>query len=192
MLTIGGIRGADLRLIIPNNNVRLQYYNWLLEEYERIAKIDLTKLNDDFAYAALDGEWRPMMEYLAEAYSESTSVRQLMEGERNLQGFMTALLSLNPYYLAAPEMEMNHGYCDFFLMPDLNRYPMVRHSYILELKYLKSDATEAEAERQWAEAVEQIRGYAEGPRVHQLIRDTQLHLIIMQVKGFEMLRAEEI
>jgi hypothetical protein len=77
-------------------------------------------------------------------------------------------------------------------MPDLNRYPMVRHSYILELKYLKADATEAEAERQWAEAVEQIRGYAEGTRVHQLIRDTQLHLIVMQVKGCEMLRTDEI
>ncbi len=192
MLTIGGIRGARLRLIIPNNNVRLQYYDWLLREYDRIAHVDVSQLQEVFDRAALDGEWRPMMEHLGKTYEDSSSVRQLMEGERNLQGFMTAMLSLNPYYLAAPEMEMNHGYCDFFLMPDLNRYPMVRHSYILELKYLKADATEAEVERQWTEAVEQIRGYAEGPRVRQLIRDTQLHLIIMQVKGFEMLRAEKI
>ena len=192
MLTIGGIDGADLRLIIPNNNVRLQYYDWLLREYDRIAEIDTFRMKEVFKRAALDGEWRPMMEHLGETYRESSSVRQLMEGERNLQGFMTAMLSLNPYYLAAPEMEMNHGYCDFFLMPDLNRYPMVRHSYILELKYLKADATEGEAERQWAEAVEQIRGYAEGPRVRQLIRDTQLHLIVMQLRGFETLRTEEI
>ncbi len=192
MLTIGGIDGADLRLIIPNNNVRLQYYDWLLREYDRIAEIDTFRMKEVFKRAALDGEWRPMMEHLGKTYEDSSSVRQLMEGERNLQGFMTAMLSLNPYYLAAPEMEMNHGYCDFFLMPDLNHYPMVRHSYILELKYLKADATEAEAERQWAEAVEQIRGYAEGPRVRQLIRDTQLHLIVMQVKGCEMLRTDEI
>jgi hypothetical protein len=58
---------------------------------------------------------------------------------------MNALLNLNPYYLTAPEVELNHGYCDFFLMPDLMRYPMIKHSYILELKYLKTDATEAEA-----------------------------------------------
>ncbi len=192
MLTIGGIDGADLRLIIPNNNVRLQYYDWLLREYDRIAEIDTFRMKEVFKRAALDGEWRPMMEHLGKTYEDSSSVRQLMEGERNLQGFMTAMLSLNPYYLAAPEMEMNHGYCDFFLMPDLNRYPMVRHSYILELKYLKTDATEAEAERQWAEATEQIRGYAEGPRVRQLIRDTQLHLIVMQVKGCKMMRTEEI
>jgi hypothetical protein len=67
-----------------------------------------------------------------------------------------------------------------------------RHSYILELKYLKTDATEAEAERQWAEAAEQICSYAEGTRVRKLTRDTQLHLIVMQVKGCEMLRTEEI
>ncbi len=192
MLTIGGIDGADLRLIIPNNNVRLQYYDWLLREYDRIAEIDTFRMKEVFKRAALDGEWRPMMEHLGKTYEDSSSVRQLMEGERNLQGFMTAMLSLNPYYLAAPEMEMNHGYCDFFLMPDLNRYPMVRHSYILELKYLKTDATQAAAERQWTEAVEQIRGYAEGPRVSQFIRDTQLHLIVMQVKGCEMMRTEEI
>ena len=192
MLTIGGIDGADLRLIIPNNNVRLQYYNWLLDEYSRIADIDTYRMKDTYKQAALDGEWRPMMEYLAEAYSESTSVRQLMEGERNLQGFMIALLSLNPYYLAAPEMEMNHGYCDFFLMPDLNRYPMVRHSYILELKYLKASDNDEDAARQWEKAVEQIRGYAQGARVKKLIKDTQLHLIIMQVRGCETIRMEEI
>jgi len=50
------------------------------------------------------------------------------------------------YYLVAPELELNHGYCDFFLLPDLGRYPMVAHSYIVELKYLKQDATETEAE----------------------------------------------
>ena len=192
MLTIGGVRGARLRLIIPNNNVRLQYYDWLLREYDHIAHVDISKLQDVFEGAALDGEWRPMMEHLGVAYCESSSVRQLMEGERNLQGFMTAMLSLNPYYLAAPEIEANHGYCDFFLMPDLNRYPMVRHSYILELKYLKTNARDAEAERQWVEATEQIRDYAEGQRVRQLIAGTQLHLIIMQVKGCKMLRTEEI
>ncbi len=192
MLTIGGVRGADLRLIIPNNNVRQQYYSWLLEEYDKIAQIDITELKESYAKASLDGDWRPMIDYMTKAYATSTSVRQLMEGERNLQGFMTALLSLNPYYLASPEMETNHGYCDFFLMPDIDRYPMVRHSYILELKYLKAGATETEANKQWKEAVEQIHGYANGAMVKKLIRHTQLHLIIVQVKGSETIRTEEM
>jgi len=87
---------------------------------------------------------------------------------------------------------MNHGFCDFFLMPDLMRYPMVEHSYILELKYLKADATEAAAEQQWTEAVDQIRHYAEGRVVKRLIQHTRLHPIVVQVRGYEVQRMEEI
>ena len=185
MLTIGGIDGASQKLVIPNNNVRRQYYDWLLREYQSIARIDISRLNEVYDGAALRGEWQPMVEEIARAYSETTSVRQLIEGERNLQGFMNAYLSFNPYYLVAPEVEINHGYCDFFLMPDFVHYPMVAHSYILELKYLKTDATKAEAEKQWAEAEDQIRGYAEAPRVRQLTNGTILHLIVLQIRGYK-------
>ena len=188
MLTIGGRDGASQRLVIPNNNVRLQYYDWLLREYQSIAKVDISHLNKVYDDAALRGEWRPMLETIAEAYRETTSVRQLIEGERNLQGFMNAYLTFNPYYLVAPEVELNHGYCDFFLLPDFIHYPMVAHSYILELKYLKSEASKADAELQWTKAVEQIHQYAKGPKVKQLVGKTQLHLLILQIRGYELER----
>ena len=191
MLTIGDVEGAMLKLIIPNNNVRRQYYDWLMKEYQKIATIDISRLSEAFDEAALNGQWRPMLEEIARAYHDTPSVRQLIEGERNLQGFMNAYLTFNPYYLLAPEVELNHGYCDFFLMPDFLRYPMVRHSYIIELKYLKTDATKAEAERQWQEAEEQIRRYAEGSRVRQLIGDTPLHLLILQFRGYDLERMGE-
>lgn len=47
-----------------------------------------------------------------------------------------------------PEVELNHGFCDMFLMPDLQRYPEVEHSYILELKYLPKDKFEAQSAEQ--------------------------------------------
>lgn len=81
---------------------------------------------------AYDGHWRESLEFIARAYKENSSVRSAIEGERNIQGFFTAYLSVNAYYLIAPEVELNHGYCDLFLMPDLLRYK-VKHSYILEL-----------------------------------------------------------
>lgn len=37
MLTIGGVEGELLKLTIPNNNVRLQYYHYLLDEYQSIS-----------------------------------------------------------------------------------------------------------------------------------------------------------
>ena len=67
------------------------------------------------------------------------------------------------------------------------------HSYILELKYLsKSNYIEEAAEKQWAEAVEQINAYAVAPRVEALRQGTQMHKIIMQFCGWELVRMEEI
>ncbi len=192
MLTIGGVVGERLRLIIPNNNVRLQYYQYLLDEYSSIHSIDLSDLEDGFDQAALEGDWRPMMGFILKSYHDTTAIRQLIEGERNLQGFMNAYLTLTNYYLVAPEMEFSHGYCDFFLLPNYKVYPMVEHSYILELKYLKADATGAEAERQWAEAVEQVKAYAADTKLQSMLHGTRLHPIVVQIKGYDLLRMEEV
>ena len=191
MLTIGGVEGELLKLIIPNNNVRLQYYHYLLEEYQSIAPANLQRLSLCYSRAALHGDWRPMMDCILKAYHDTTAVRQLIEGERNLQGFMNAYLTLTSYYLVAPEMEFSHGYCDFFLLPNHAAYPTVAHSYILELKYLKADATEAEAERQWAEAVEQVKAYAADRKLQSMLHGTRLHPIVAQIKGYDLLRMEE-
>ena len=191
MLTIGGVVGERLRLVIPNNNVRLQYYQYLLDEYSSIHSIDLADLEDGFDQAALEGDWRPLMGFILKAYHDTTAIRQLIEGERNLQGFMNAYLTLTSYYLVAPEMEFSHGYCDFFLLPNYKVYPTVAHSYILELKYLKADATEAEAESQWAEAVEQVKSYAADKKLQSMLHGTRLHPIVVQIKGYDLLRMEE-
>lgn len=192
MVTIQGMRGAQCILGIPNNNVREQYFNYLLVEYNKIHTIDLSRLTESFDDAALDGKWQPMMEHICRQYHDTTSVRSLIEGERNLQGFMNALLTLNPYYITCPEVELNHGYCDFFLMPDLSRYPDIRHSYIIELKYLPMTATDAEAEKQWNEAEEQIRGYSNGKVVQQMTQNTELHLVIAQIKGYDLLKLGKV
>ena len=192
MLTIGGTFGTLTKLIIPNNNVRKQYYEFLLNEYQSIARVDISGLEMDFTLAAIKGEWRAMLQTIADSYSKATSVRQLAEGERSLQGFMNAYLSLSSYWLLAPEMELSHGYCDFFLMPDLRRYPMVAHSYILELKYLPVSATPAQAEQQWLQAEEQIRRYAAAARVKALSAGTTLHLLILQIRGYNLERFDEV
>lgn len=191
MLTITAKRGNYLVLSIPNNNVRKQYYEFQLEEYQDKRHINLNDLGLMFYNMAYDGNWRDTLEFIARSYKENSSVRSSIEGERNIQGFFTAYLSVNAYYLIGPELELNHGYCDLFLMPDLLRYE-VKHSYILELKYLSSKDTEEKAANQWQEAVEQIKGYAAAPRVRQLIQDTELHCIVMQFRNQELIRMEEV
>ena len=192
MLTIGGVEGELLTLIIPNNNVRLQYYRYLRDEYREIAPVSTTELSICYGRAALHGDWRPLIEFICKAYHDTTAVRQLIEGERNLQGFMNAYLTLTNYYQVAPEMEFSHGYCDFFLLPNYLTYPMVAHSYILELKYLKADATEVEAVKQWSEAVEQIKTYAADKKLQSMLHSSTLHPIVIQIKGYDLVKYEEI
>ena len=192
MLTIGGVEGELLTLTIPNNNVRLQYYRYLRDEYREISPISTTELSKCYVRAAIHGDWPPLIEFICKAYHDTTAVRQLIEGERNLQGFMNAYLTLTNYYLVAPEMEFSHGYCDFFLLPNYLTYPMVAHSYILELKYLKADATETEAEKQWTEAVKQIKTYAADKKLQSMLHGSTLHPIVIQIKGYDLVKYEEI
>ena len=192
MLTIKGRYGTMLSLGIPNNNVRMQYYNYILKQYSQYKIVNVNKLQISFVKMSLDGSWRDTLQSMADCYKQLSSVRDTIEGERNIQGFFLAYLSLNDYYITAPELELNHGYCDFFLLPNMTHYH-ANHSYILELKYLsKSKYTEEEAGKQWAEAVEQINKYAVAPRVEALRQGTQMHKIIMQFCGWELVRMEEI
>ena len=192
MLTIKGMRGSRLILGIPNNNVRKQYYNYILNELSKHRAVNISKLRDYFDLMSFDGQWREGFQYMADCYKQLSSVRDSIEGERNIQGFFLAYLSLNDYYITAPEVELNHGYCDFFLLPNMTHY-QANHSYILELKYIpKSDYKEEKAEKQWVEAVEQINGYAVAPRVEALRQGTQMHKIIMQFCGWELVRMEEV
>ena len=205
MLTIKGTRGSKLILGIPNNNVRKQYYGYLEEEYQAKAYVDVNQLTDYYYDMAYDGKWEEGLRFMADAYAKVSSVRDGIEAERNLQGFFMAYLNLNNYYVTAPELELNHGYCDFFLLPDLTHYAS-QHSYILELKVLskkdfsaivEGEFTEdgkpmTKAEKQWREALDQIHRYAEAPRVEALRQGTKLHLIIMQFEGWELKRMEEV
>ena len=132
------------------------------------------------------------MEMIAKAYKNTSSVRSAIEGERNLQGFLTAYMSLNLYYLTAPEVELAHGYCDIYLLPDKQRYPQTAHSYIIELKYLSVSEGKDKEEEQRQEAIRQLRHYATDRKVALLSKDTTLHLIILQLRNYKLARLEEI
>ena len=198
MLTVKGVRGDRLVLGIPNNNVRKQYYDYLLEIYQDKAKLNVSQLAEYYYKMAFEGEWKCALQYMADAYANVSSVRDSIEGERNLQGFFMAYLNLNNYYYTAPELELNHGYCDFFLLPNLTHYAS-KHSYILELKMIPKkekrmlkEEHEALVKEQWQDAEEQIRRYAQAPRVEALRQGTQLHKVIMQFDGWKLKRMGEV
>ncbi|WP_129697051.1 ATP-binding protein [Parabacteroides goldsteinii] len=192
LLTICGTRGDLLKMCIPNNCVREQYFGFLRDYYQKQSSIDLHYLNVMLTDLAYDGQWKPFFESIALAYRENSSVRDAMEGERNLQGFLKAYLALASYYLVEPELEMNYGYCDFFLLPDKKRYPDIGHSYILELKYAGRTTTDTELETQAEEGRRQLLQYSKDKIALQLAKDTTLHLILLQFRGWDLVKCEEI
>ena len=191
MLTIKRLLGDQLVLGIPNNNVRKQYYTYLLEQYQAQKYIDINRVGTLLTNMAFDGKWEPVLSFISKAYENVSAVRDGIEAERNLQGFFMAYLNLSSYYIIAPELELSHGFCDFFMLPDLTHYP-TKHSYIIELKVLGKQDTEVKAETQWQEAIEQINRYAAAPRVEVLRQGTTLHKIIIQFKGGKLKRIKEV
>ena len=61
-----------------------------------------------------------------------------------------------------------------------------------ELKHSAADASEAELRAKADEGIAKLRQYASDPSVPDLAKDTTLHLILFQFKGFDLHRLEEI
>ncbi len=191
MLTVIGKRGRRVKLGIPNENVRRQYYGYVLEEYDKDTQIDGNRLADQYDVMALDGNIKPAVEYIAEGYKHCTSIHSCLQAERNLQGFVAAYLNHSGYYYVVQEMELNGGYCDLTMIPDNTRFPEVAHAYLVELKYLKTADTEADGQKALEEAKAQLAQYAQDPRLPQLMNGKPLHKVAIVCKGNELWTVEE-
>lgn len=191
MLTIIGKRGRRVKLGIPNENVRRQYYGYVLDEYNRDAKINNNHLADRYDVMALDGNIKPAIEYIAEGYRNCTSIHSSIQAERNLQGFIAAYLNHSGYYYIIQEMELNGGYCDLTMIPDLTRFPEVAHAYLLELKYLKTGDTDEEGNKALEEARTQLEQYAQDTRLPQLMNGKPIHKIAIIYKGNDLWKITE-
>ncbi len=155
-------RGAS-RLGIPNQTVRRLLYGFLRDAYRdvgafAVSHYEFSGLVRDMAY---DGTWRPALDYLSEAITRQTRIRDYIDGEKVVHAFLAAWFSLVDHFLLHAEYELNKGYADLYLEPFLAGYPDVAYGYVIEIKYLKrreaaADAVVAEKLR---EAAAQVRRY---------------------------------
>lgn len=192
LLTMKKSLGRRIEMEIPNNCVKEQYWSFMRDYFGRSARVDMTALQDEMDQMSFDGDWMPLINRIAEAYKENSSVRNSILGEHNLQGFFKAYLALNTLYLVEPEIELNYGYSDFLMLPDKARYPEIAHSYILELKYVKPTATDAEVEAKSTEADGRLHQYANDKIVKRLCQGTRLHLLKVVFRGAEIALCSEI
>ena len=191
LLTMDSEEWGQLKMVIPNNCVKEQYWSFMRDYFQRSMTMDLSALESCLFGLAKDGDWQTLIQYIASAYKANSSIRDSILGEHNLQGFFKAYLALNNLYLVEPEIELNYGYSDFLLLPDKVRYPEIAHSYILELKYVPSTASDTQVAEKSQEADRQLVQYSQDKIVKRLCADTQLHLLKVVFRGSEMVVREE-
>ncbi|WP_455620656.1 ATP-binding protein [Parabacteroides sp.] len=192
LLSIKGTKRGDTLLGIPNLTVREQLYSYLIATYKEadIFSLELYELHDLVKGMAYDGDWKPVFEYFAAELERQSAIREFIEGEAHVKGFLLAYLGMIRTYILYPEYEANKGYADFYMMPDLIHQPEIAYSYIVEVKYARRDAADTEIETLKAEAAIQLRRYAADPRVHTTKGETELRLITLVFKGWELVVCE--
>src|SRR5574344_377966 len=157
LVTIGGRYQGDTKFIIPNEVVREQVYTYLLDNYHDnhlyTDKDKLSLLEENMAY---DGEFKPFFQFIADSIYTFASQRDHQKGESFVHGYTLALTSLCCYYRPISELDNQNGYADVFLRPRCEIYKDMEHSYIIELKYLKSNATESEVNAAVKKAESQV------------------------------------
>ena len=193
MVTIGGIYRGKPKFVIPNEVVREQVYTYLLDNYhENHLYTDSEKISLLEENMAYDGDFKPFFQYIADSIYTFAAQRDRQKGEAFVHGYTLALTSQCRFYRPISELDNQNGYADVFLCPRYEIFTDMEHSYIIELKYLKSQATEAEVKAAIQQAQAQVCRYAETMNANEHIGHTTLHKVYVVYKGVEMLACDEI
>ena len=192
ILSMAGRERGRTVFRIPNACVEKQMFDYLREAYKRRRIPDWDELDDLATAFAYDGDWEPYLRHIAADFADTQPVRGSIDRETRLQGYMQCEFGHLNFFLARPEMELNRGFCDFALFPERTYFGDVPHSYLIELKISKADATDAELAAKYAEALDQLKKYRADRFVPSLARGTTLHQIVYQFRGDEMVRAQQI
>ena len=139
LLSIREVAHGVPRLAIPNQTVKQLMYGYLRDGYRDVGvfSVNLFRFEQLMMRMANEGEWRPAFAFLGEAIARQTGIRDYIAGEKVVQGFLAAYLSVTDYFVFRSEAELGKGHADISLEPLVARYPHLRLGYLIELKYLK-------------------------------------------------------
>ena len=193
MVTIDGTYNGATRFVIPNEVVRDQMYTYLLDTYKEndltYERYDKGKLESKLAYC---GEYKQYFKYIADCLKRYSSQRDKQKGEAFVHGFTLAMTCQCQFYRPISELDNDGGYADIFLCPLTDIYTDMTDSYIIELKYCKTDTPDAQLKQLFADASAQIIRYADSDIVKEAVKTTTLHKVVVIYRGTGMVACEEI
>ena len=196
LLSIRDVSHGVPRLGIPNQTVKRLMYGYLRDAYDDVGvfSVDVYTFSRLMRQMAYEGAWQPVLEFLRDALAEQTGIRDYMDGEKVIHGFVAAHLSMIDQFMLHSEHELNKGFADLYLEPFVAQYSDMRYGYVLELKYLKrSEALdEALVADKVQEAVLQLRSYLADPLLSRRYPSVQHLGLAMVFHGWELVAYEAV
>ena len=195
LLTIAGTHREQPILRIPNRTVKELMYGYIRSAYQDVGvfRLDVWRLNNLISNMAYDGEWQAVFEFLNEQITAQASVRDYLQGEKMIQGFLLAYLNVTNHFLAWSEKEMGGGFVDLYLEPFVARYPGMQFGYLIELKYIsRSEFSQTALEKKVEQAHTQLRTYLNDARIAEVSRKTSIKGLALVYNGWELVHASEI
>ena len=196
LLSIREVVHGVPRLAIPNQTVKRLMYGFLRDGYKDVDvfRINLFRFEQLLMAMANEGEWRPVLEFLGEAIARQTGIRDYIAGEKVIQGFLAAYLSVTDYFVFRSEPELGKGHADISLEPLVARYPHLRVGYLIELKYLArgDPADEARVATAAGEATAQLRRYLADERLARQFPAVRFTGLAVVFHGWEMVFSDAV
>ena len=196
LLSIRDMAHGVPRLGIPNQTVKRLMYGYLRDAYDDVGvfSVDVYTFSRLMRQMAYEGAWQPVLDFLREALAEQTGIRDYIDGEKVVHGFVAAHFSMVDQFLLHSEYELNKGFADLYLEPFVAQYSDMRYGYVLELKYLKrSEALdESLVADKMQEAVLQLRSYLADPSLPRRYPSVQHLGLAMVFHGWELVAYEAV
>ena len=196
LLSIRDVVHGVPRLGIPNQTVKRLMYGYLRDGYDDVGvfSVDVYTFSRLMRRMAYEGAWQPVLDFLREALAEQTGIRDYMDGEKVVHGFVAAHLSMIDQFLLHSEYELNKGFADLYLEPFVAQYSDMGYGYVLELKYLKRSEPldESVVADKVQEAVLQLRSYLADPSLPRRYPSVQHLGLAMVFHGWELVAYEAV
>ena len=195
LLTFAGEREGEPLLQIPNLTVKDLMYSYIRDGFDDVDvfRVDPWQLSTFVRGMAYRGEWQPFFEFLAAKIQEQTSIRDYLNGEKVIQGFLLAYLNVSHFFHIWSEKEMGGGFVDLYMEPFLARYPDMTYGYLIELKYIpRGEFSKKRLQTEITNAATQLRRYASDVRIQKVANQTTLKKLALVYNGWELVHLSEI
>ncbi|MDM8537487.1 AAA family ATPase [Desulfobacterales bacterium HSG17] len=195
LLSFKGTFEGEPLLGIPNMTVKKLMYGYIRDAFHDvdIFRLNLREFSGNIRKMAYRGQWQPVFEFLSEEVKKQTSIRDYLEGEKVIQGFLLAYLNITDFFLTRTEQETGKGFCDLWLEPFLARFPDMPFGYLIELKYIaRGEFTDALLKKKINKAKEQLNQYGNDDRVKKIAEQVTVKKVVLVYKGWELVHLEEV